>query len=294
MKGNWGKIIPLLMLILLTLPMSGCAKVVSANPVAQFTGDEAFGELKTLRREVQLLNLINGLELTQEQMEFILEKAKEAQALREEHLSQNQEEINQTIEILTELKEALMQGENIPEELKQRFREIEGQNREKQREYEEQINGIAEEIKGILEDHQLYALKEYVPCVIPPETGTRIGQAKGSTPGEQLLWRMRRMPYSRFQEFKERIAEKMLEKLKRHLPPGSQLDEEAEKERLVKLLEEAYTLSDVDFNLKKDELLEEIMKPYELPKPPDSLLRKIRIHLLDPHIIPLLEEKLGK
>ena len=69
---------PFLLLVVLLLPLvSGCQSVqpVSAQAVPEIAG---------LRREVQLLNLINGLELTPEQMRFIVEKAQEAQELRQE------------------------------------------------------------------------------------------------------------------------------------------------------------------------------------------------------------------
>jgi len=298
MRMKWQKVLMGMTLVLLLLPLTGCAGKALAGimeqPSPQVPESEALEQARSLRREVVLLNLINGLGLSQEQMEFILQKAQEAQSLREEYLTQGQQELQQSVEILQELRDTLMRGENIPDELKQRFREQEARNKEKVREYEDRMNELAEEVKGILEEHQLYALEGFVPCVIPPETGTRIGQAQSSVPGERLLARMRKMPGHKFEENKERIAQGLLDRLKAHLPPDYQLDEEAEKERLLTLLEEAYRMPDTDFNLKKEEILQELLEPYEVPRRPESVTQKIKRYLLDPSIIPLLEEKLGR
>ena len=62
-----------LLLVVVLLPLaSGCQ---SLQPVSA----QAPPESGNLHREVQLLNLINGLELTPEQMRFILERAQQAQ-----------------------------------------------------------------------------------------------------------------------------------------------------------------------------------------------------------------------
>lgn len=296
MEGKGRKILLWIGLVILLLSLTGCAGNVATGPLSHSPSQDS-GELeqaRNLRREIVLLNLINGLELTQEQMEFILQKAQEAQTLREERLSQGQAELEQSTQVLREIKDALMRGENISDDLRKRFREQEIKNGQKAQEYQEELNALAEEVKGVLGEHQLYALEEFVPCVIPPEKGLQIGQAKGTTPGERLLARIRKMPGHRFEENKERIVQTLFNRLKGHLPPDYQLDEEAEKERLLTLLEEAYRMPDTDFNLKKEEILQEILEPYEVPRRPESVTQKIKRYLLDPSIIPLLEEKLGR
>jgi hypothetical protein len=72
-----------------------------------------------LRTQIVIYNLINGLYLDKEQIEFILEKAKEAKRLKEE-LKQRTKEIasNQTSYLLS-LKENVKNDQtyNIPEEV---------------------------------------------------------------------------------------------------------------------------------------------------------------------------------
>jgi len=66
-----------LVLAVLLLTNSGCASL----PMAQAEGLTDVGELQ---REVQLLNLLNGLELRASQMRFILERAQEAEGIRDQ------------------------------------------------------------------------------------------------------------------------------------------------------------------------------------------------------------------
>ncbi|MBE9507653.1 MAG: hypothetical protein IMY86_06340, partial [Chloroflexi bacterium] len=69
--------------------------------------------------------------------------------------------------------------------------------------------------------------------------------------------------------------------------------EEAELERIEGLVEEARALSDVEFELQKASLVEELLASYEAARPQREPTAMIARHLLDPAIIPLLEEKLA-
>lgn len=44
---------------------------------------------------------------------------------------------------------------------------------------EKKIREKAEQIKEVLEEHQTHQLLEFIPCIIPPEGESRIGQAQG-------------------------------------------------------------------------------------------------------------------
>lgn len=49
----------------------------------------------------------------------------------------------------------------------------------------------------------------------------------------------------------------------------------------------------MEFELQKTDLVQEVKSEYELPAAPVDTCLKIEGHLLDPRIIPLLEEKLA-
>lgn len=274
---------PLLVVLLLPL-VSGCQSV---QPVSA----QASPEIAGLRREVQLLNLINGLELTPEQMRFIVEKAQEAQELRQE--LQAEADVEETTVVLEEFRATLMVGENVPPDLAQRFHAVEGRFRAAKEVYEAELTRITGEVEEVLEEHQLYALEQYVPCVIPPEGALRVGQARGTGGGEAVLERLRALPAERFERHGKEIARRILERIREHMHSAVViLDEEAELERIEGLVEEACALSDVEFELQKEALVEELLASYEAARPQREPTAMIARHLLDPTIISLLEEKL--
>ena len=285
---------PFLLLVVLLLPLvSGCQSVqpVSAQASPEIAGLPAPLQAG-LRREVQLLNLTNGLELTPEQMRFIVEKAQEAQELRQE--LQAEADVEETTIVLEEFRATLMAGENVPPNLAQRFHAVEGRFRAAKDTYEAELTRIAGEVEEVLEEHQLYALEQYVPCLVPPEGTLRVGQARGTGGGEAVLERLRALPAERFERRGKEIARRILERIREHMHGAVViLDEEAELERIEGLVEEARALSDVEFELQKASLVEELLASYEAARSQREPTAMIARHLLDPAIIPLLEEKLA-
>jgi hypothetical protein len=142
-----------------------------------------------------------------------------------------------------------------------------------------------------LEDHQLDALEQYVPSVVPPSGEPRIGQTQG-TRGSAALERLRAIPDDSFELHKENIARRVMRELeKRFRGRVLMLDRDHELDRIVELMERARALSEVEFELQQEALIEELLAPYEAARPPASPTAVIARHLLDPAIIPLLEEK---
>lgn len=254
---------------------------------------EVRNRVSTLHREVQLLNLIKALELDEKQTIFILEKAREAKKLREEMLRSSLDDLERTAMVLEELKAVLMVGGNIPPDLRREWFSVHNKNKRLSEEYEERIRAVARSVEEVLEEHQLYVLETYVPCVIPPR-GELAGQAQSRTIEEKLLARVRDMPDERFEALKDRIAERVIKRLVKHLPKGFKVSNvEEEKERIISVLVEARNMSDVEFELGKGRLVEKLVSKYEQPYSVD-ITTKIELFLLDPHIIPILEEKLGQ
>ncbi|RLC62637.1 MAG: hypothetical protein DRI80_05930, partial [Chloroflexota bacterium] len=233
--------------------------LVGCRP-AQSVSAQSPPEVADLHRQVQLLNLINGLELTPEQMRFVLERAQQAQEERETLEAQADTESSQAI--LEEIRDTLMAGQTISPELRERFFTAKADNERLIEAYRGEAARLAQEIEGILEEHQLYALEQYVPCIIPPEGELRIGQAQGAGSGA-VLERLRAIPDDRFERHKGEIARRILERLRNRRRGMVVLDEEAELARIDGLIEKVRSLSDVDFELQKETLVEELLVPYE-------------------------------
>lgn len=279
---------------MLLLATSGCR----AGPELTFaasTEAEGLGEVDNLRRDVQLLNLINGLELSAEQMQFILDQAREAEAIREEVKGRAEGNVAATSQVLSQLRETLMRGEVISPELRDEFFSVEGENHVLKEEWEQEMARLALEVEGNLEDHQLYALERYIPCVIPPEGEARIGQAEDTQAGQALLQRIRDIPDAQFEAGKKRIAQRVLERVLARLPKSQALalDQGEETEWILCFLEKVRGLDEMTFAAQQEALVEEVKSRYASPEAPVDISAKIESHLLDPRIIPLLEERLA-
>ena len=289
------KVLTLIVLIgMFLLATSGC-QTGTGPAFAASTKAEGLGEVANLRRDVQLLNLINGLDLSAEQMQFILDRAREAEAVRAEIKSRAQGNAVATSQVLSELRETLMRGEVISSELRDEFFSVERENHALKEEWEQEMVRLVLEVEGNLEGHQIYALEHYVPCVIPPEGETRIGQAEDTHAGQALLQRIRDIPADQFEARKQKIAQRVLERVLARLPKSQALalDQEEETEWILCFLEKVRGLEEMTFAAEKAELIEEVKSRYASPGVPVDVSVKIERHLLDPRIIPLLEEKLA-
>lgn len=276
------------------LGTSGCQ--VGPRPAfATSTEAEGLGEVGNLRRDVQLLNLINGLDLSAEQMQFILDRAREAEAMREEIKSQAQGNAAATSQVLSGLRATLMRGEVISSELRDEFFSVERGNHALKEEWEQEMARLALEVERNLEDHQIYALERYVPCVIPPKGEACIGQAEDTHAGQALLRRIRDIPDDQFEARKQKIAQKVLERVLTRLLKEQALapDQEEEAEWILCFLEKVRDLDQMTFAAQQEALVEEVKSRYASPEVPVDVSVKIEKHLLEPRIIPLLEEKLA-
>lgn len=276
------------------LGASGC-QAGSGLALAASTKAGDLDEVVNLRREVQLLNLINGLELSVEQMQFILDRAREAEAIRAGIKGRAEGNVAATSQVLGELRETLMGGEVISSELRDEFFSVERGNHALKEEWEQEMARLAFELEENLEGYQLYALEHYVPCVIPPKGEARIGQAEDTHAGQALLQRIRDIPDDQFEARKQKIAERVLQRVLARLPKGRALalDQEEETEWILCFLEKVRGLDEMTFAVEKEALVEEIKSRYASPEVLVDISVKIERHLLDPRIVPLLEEKLA-
>ncbi len=82
-----------------------------------FNQTDLIDNITRTQREIQILNLINDLELSKNQMDFILEKAQETEQIKNE-LSKENNNDKITLQILDQLRENRMKDQEIPDELR--------------------------------------------------------------------------------------------------------------------------------------------------------------------------------
>ena len=264
------------------------------NFVFPQTSDEPLGEYRKAKKEIYILNLVKGLELEKEQAEFIVEKIKEVENIRENFLNEFIKIWDRNKYAFEEFKNYLLKEDikKIPHPVKRNVTKANHKLKELQFRYNEEIKRIAKEVRNNLKDFQIYALQEFVPCIIPPEKGLRVGQAEGGEAFEKVLERIRKIPDRIYEEKKDEIAERIVERNKKHVPKRYEFDERKEKERILSIIEEARELSDVDFEVKKSELAEKLKTPLNFPRISDEtkIILKIEQFLLTPKAKEIIEK----
>jgi hypothetical protein len=256
--------------------------------------DKKFNKSEGLRREIRLVNLINGLELDSEQMEIILTRAQEVEKLRQEfeaRLRLGQAEMERVLE---EIKSYRKHNQEVPSATAQSFHRLQTEFKESRFNLMEKTREYAKEIEETLEEHQVYQLQEFIPCIIPPKGELRIGQAqdhKGLTRGME---RIRELPYRFYERKKDEIIARTLERMKLHAPLKVEINEKEMKKHIGSVFEKARSLKGVEFDLQKDNLAAELISPLkpQVLSSSSSLSRKIEAFLLSPEIIPLIKERL--
>lgn len=251
-------------------------------------------DLKNTKHQIHILNLLNGLELSQEQMRLILDAAytaKDTHLKAEQKITYTEKETASAYDkVLSVAKAGSLV---IPEDIASGVHRVNRGLDEAKKTAQEELTSLITKIKDNLEPHQVYTLQNYKPCIIPPVKEGRIGQADSSAGLSKMLERVRSLPANRYYVVREEIAQRQIDRAKAKVPAGFIVDEEKLKTQLLKAMDEVRTVSDVDFALKKEEIAQNIKNQLAPERPPMDIGIKIGRFLLSPEIIPILEQRLA-
>jgi hypothetical protein len=247
-----------------------------------------------LNRDIVLLNLINGLYLTPEQMEALIEKIEAAEQIRNAFLLELEQNKSVFEDVLTDVREVLNRGEAIPQELKKRVHEMKELKYKLEDQRGEKLVRLESDIGDILTENQLLVLDEYKPCTIPPEKG-RIGQsAEAAAEGiVRIFERIRHMNHERYDAMKDRIVDIHMEKAERHLGFENQGEKDAYRKKISDVMQKVRNLSDKKFMLQKGDLARQLLpEDSAAPRRRKNQLGKTGRFLLDPALAPILQTRL--
>ncbi|MFB3919884.1 MAG: hypothetical protein ACE14U_07450 [Candidatus Velamenicoccus archaeovorus] len=249
---------------------------------------------RELREDIQILNLLNGLELSRDQAAFIISKAREAQQLRDSAQQKMASAEAGLTDSYAAIKEQVQEGRVVIEKEDARhFHKIKTEAEGALRQAQARVEEIAAEVEGRLEPYQLAALDAYRPCVIPIVSQGRIGQASSSDGVCRLLERAQRMSSEIFQRRKNELAARAIGQLKNRRAVTGE-EEAVLRFKVLEAFEEARRMDAADFALQKD-LLADRLSQELLPKRHElSRSDKIKTFLLSGNVIPLLEERLSR
>ncbi|MCD4786286.1 MAG: hypothetical protein K8T10_20880 [Candidatus Eremiobacteraeota bacterium] len=248
-------------------------------------------EIHRLMRDIKTINLINGLYLSNDQMKELLEVVREAKRLEEKIQTQDERTNPETCKVFKKMKAELMRKNDVSEDLKRKFIRIERETHEKMSEHGKRMNELIGKVKKILNENQMVILSEYEACLIPVRSianPERIGQAGGDEHFMRILSQIRRIPESEYRNVKKFILADHEKMLKNHFR-----DEKMRKEALERIelaMEQARSLNDEEFEMKKAEISAGVK--LELKRPDNLEEFLIRRFLLNPGLEEILQRKI--
>ncbi len=245
------------------------------------------------------LNLVNGLNLTKEQMECILK------CLRKKMELSHDKEWREVLKGYLLVKDGLEKDGRLSKQSRDLFFYTEPRHMklmEKGGIPRMELDKLTATVEAALTDAQKEVMRTFVPCHIPPDEQNDpvlVGQAQTSDHQVKMLTNAREIPAGEFDGwFKNAVVPQIKGKVRNwNKCPHCEkkLEEKAELKRIREILEKARRMKDVEFELEKETLA----KKLELgPDPPQKELtakdvtRRIRQFLLDVRLINLMEYRI--
>ncbi len=286
-----------------------CASTLSLLLTAAVNGSTASTQegqqlrrLSELRRDIAVLNLLNGLHLTEKQESALLQDARNAQNIAESYKRQFDQLFPDAEKSLEDLKSQLLQGETAPgNPIDVRAIRAKNEITRLHRSYIHDLAIVEKHVSATLTDGQKQIIADFIPCLIPPKdmkNPARAGQAGDSGNIERMLRKARTVPDEVYARRFDIIFDRLAAKYEEEFGPVTEEVRKAEKERIRSVFEEARAMSDVDFELNKQDLAKRLDRRVQQGRTENISLvghgerrGKISRFLLDERIIPLLEQR---
>ena len=262
----------------------------AARPLRGFAKDES-QEINSMRNDIQIINLLNGLDLTREQNGFIVSRAQEVKDLRQAEAGEIAAYKADALKAYGAIKTRVAAGRvTVEKEDAKKFLEVKDKAESITKESQIKIDKIADEVEGKLEKFQLIALDGYKPCIIPKISQGRIGQAEDNTPLLKILEKVEAAPDARYARMKDKAAEKIVSEVKKKTPVGVQVDEAAVKTEILNTFGAARSMDKTDFLIKKESIAQGLNDNIFPATASMTRKQKIKRFLLSENIIDILKK----
>ena len=252
----------------------------------------AGGEYKRLEQELHIINLVNSLHLTEDQMKAIIPVAEESGKIREDLNRVMNENYGEVTASMKDLQKRLLDYEDATDEQQKRLDKCSMPIYRKIAENKDKTRVLAGKIRSILNINQREILLTYEPCVVPQQRDSqpeRIGGYSGGENFAENLDEARKMKDADYKKYRGELLEKQRILLKTFNTP-QQI--ESVLAQMGKALDEARKLNDIEYEIKRSEL-SSIDMPSRV-KPGDEMEEEAVIirYLLNPYVKKILTYKL--
>jgi hypothetical protein len=274
--------------------------------------------LHDLKKEIDILNMLNSLYLSEVQMRHLMVVATKAEKSRRAAIKET-EGVNARLEkaLASLRKEMLTTGQPQCEASgMEQVRELQGKVCDVNKGLAKDLVAYESYVKAILTDNQREKIYNYEHCLIPVKSlrdPARIGSPDSGSVNEKLLEEVRAMSPEEFEAKKDDLVSHAFAKTMYYMHGGDMKAEDRVKERdkMLSIFAKARTLNDLDFQFTKAKLASQLSTDYlevkDRVKEINKQVLKVRNEkkfdgkadpgiysqmFLDSRIIPLLAERL--
>ncbi|MBI3924607.1 MAG: hypothetical protein HY319_03630 [Armatimonadetes bacterium] len=226
---------------------------VGGEPEPAQAAPDPLIEFFLMAQEVQSINLVQGLYLSEEQAAQLEELARrqcESRARLERRLGQQRGQLH---ELLGEMRSELLEKQQVTPATRQRHDEVMARLAGPLSEHKTVTAELVAEARKILNENQLELVARYNPCLVPPDPSqeSRVGQSSGSEV-ERGLRDIRQMPGWMYPMAKRKFLGDLRTKL-----TAFHGAEEAQRriQAIEHTMDRARSLSDEEFAQQKAELV---------------------------------------
>ncbi|MEW6101892.1 MAG: hypothetical protein AB1481_06330 [Candidatus Omnitrophota bacterium] len=271
------------------------AALIVLLPLAVFSEEAQSHEARNAAEEIQIINLLNGLDLKKGQMEYILQKAKEANQVREDAFGRVKAQEPDLLKAYGGIKEDVSSGKVTVEKKEANcFHELNTQKESILKNAKATIDGIATEVEGALEPFQLIALDNYKPCIIPITTHNRIGQADPALGIGKVLDKVKAASSQQYAQKRDEFVTRITERIIAKIGPKAEIDKAKINAEVLYAFKKVREMNDVDFQVQKGTIAEELYNKVMPQKVSMARAEKIRKFLLSSNAVAVLETRLNE
>lgn len=252
-------------------------------------------DMKDIKEEIQIINLLNNLDLNKEQMQDIIDCSEKAVNLRKAYDERMGVIKPQMTVVLASIKDQVNAGKIIlDKDTSKKYHELKAKHEEIEKNCNINLDILAGNIEKNLKEYQLCAIDGYKPCIIPIVSKGRIGQSDSSVQIIKLLNKIKNMPEERYQLSKELIAEKTIEKIKEKLHKNYKYNEADIKNKMTAFFDNIRKTDPANFKMEEDKFAKKFEDEFYPVVKGLERKEKIKKFLLSEKIIGILQSRINK
>ena len=276
-----------------------------ANYDKPFMQHDKWDRIQDINFQISTLNLVNGLYLSEDQLKSLLDLARQSKTALKEFKAEYAGTFKEMETAYKQLRNEVMVGTGISKTTKAKVETLHEKELQIQFAFGNKIGKLEEKAKNLLTENQLHVVKEFSPCLLPPQKlgePTRAGQSRETDEIKNVLRNLREIQNEQWNAFKEILLESHVKKVEPVFGLRTKTQNQAEKKRMANIIERARAMNETTFEPKIDDLAREVIAPIAHLQ---ASVRKIepfakRYHgfgkvgklLLDPRCVQIYEERL--